>query len=130
MFVPASLWFLRGAAGLKEILLMVSSQWDQLQRQIRRQHGWMLRTLRCIQARLLYMSQSHEPITSQQRAASPLDDLKVEPVLQFNDLASDRFYRIFLGLVSSLVDPCWPSCTPQVLISMLFVSHLSLVVLM
>uniref|UniRef100_A0A3B4WX12 A kinase (PRKA) anchor protein 6 n=1 Tax=Seriola lalandi dorsalis TaxID=1841481 RepID=A0A3B4WX12_SERLL len=45
---------------LKDILHMVSSQWDQLQRQIRRQHGWMLRALRCIQARLLYTGQSHE----------------------------------------------------------------------
>uniref|UniRef100_A0A8D3B9B2 A kinase (PRKA) anchor protein 6 n=1 Tax=Scophthalmus maximus TaxID=52904 RepID=A0A8D3B9B2_SCOMX len=41
-------------SGLKEILHMVSGQWDQLQRQIRRQHGWMLRALRCVQARLLY----------------------------------------------------------------------------
>uniref|UniRef100_A0A3Q3EIQ2 A-kinase anchoring protein 6 n=1 Tax=Labrus bergylta TaxID=56723 RepID=A0A3Q3EIQ2_9LABR len=48
-------------SGLKEILHMVSSQWDQLQRQIRRQHGWMLRALRCIQARLLYTSHSYEP---------------------------------------------------------------------
>uniref|UniRef100_A0A3B4U7J0 A kinase (PRKA) anchor protein 6 n=1 Tax=Seriola dumerili TaxID=41447 RepID=A0A3B4U7J0_SERDU len=47
-------------SGLKDILHMVSSQWDQLQRQIRRQHGWMLRALRCIQARLLYTGQSHE----------------------------------------------------------------------
>lgn len=42
---------------------MVSTQWDQLQKQIRRQHGWMLRSLRCVQARLLYTSQSQEPIT-------------------------------------------------------------------
>ncbi|KAI3367782.1 hypothetical protein L3Q82_026215 [Scortum barcoo] len=51
-------------AGLKDILHMVSSQWDQLQRQIRRQHGWMLRALRCIQARLLYAGQSHEPFAA------------------------------------------------------------------
>ncbi|XP_068607912.1 A-kinase anchor protein 6 [Brachionichthys hirsutus] len=51
-------------SGLKDILHMVSSQWDQLQRQIRRQHGWMLRSLRCIQARLLYTSQSHELFTA------------------------------------------------------------------
>ncbi|KAF7646335.1 hypothetical protein LDENG_00189270 [Lucifuga dentata] len=49
------------SAGLKDILLMVSSQWDQLQRQIRRQHGWMLHALRCIQARLFHAGQSHEP---------------------------------------------------------------------
>uniref|UniRef100_A0A8D0CSF3 A kinase (PRKA) anchor protein 6 n=1 Tax=Sander lucioperca TaxID=283035 RepID=A0A8D0CSF3_SANLU len=51
-------------SGLKDILHMVSSQWDQLQRQIRRQHGWMLRALRCIQARLLYTGQSHQPFAA------------------------------------------------------------------
>ncbi|XP_035987269.1 A-kinase anchor protein 6 isoform X3 [Fundulus heteroclitus] len=49
---------------LKDILHMVQSQWDQLQWQIRRQHGWMLRALYCIQARFLYTSQSHEPFTA------------------------------------------------------------------
>uniref|UniRef100_A0A8C7XMU4 A kinase (PRKA) anchor protein 6 n=1 Tax=Oryzias sinensis TaxID=183150 RepID=A0A8C7XMU4_9TELE len=47
-------------SALKDILHMVSGQWDQLQRQIRRQHGWMIRTLRCIQARLFYTNQSQE----------------------------------------------------------------------
>uniref|UniRef100_A0A3Q4I7F0 A-kinase anchor protein 6-like n=1 Tax=Neolamprologus brichardi TaxID=32507 RepID=A0A3Q4I7F0_NEOBR len=51
-------------SGLKDILHMVSSQWDQLQRQIRRQHSWMLRALRCIQARLLYTNQLHEPFAA------------------------------------------------------------------
>nr|XP_046268848.1 A-kinase anchor protein 6 isoform X2 [Scatophagus argus] len=71
-------------SGLKDILHMVSSQWDQLQRQIRRQHGWMLRALRCIQARLLYTTQSHElfaasgePSTNRQ-ASCPADGLKAE----------------------------------------------------
>ncbi|CAB1435109.1 unnamed protein product [Pleuronectes platessa] len=68
-------------SGLKDILLMVSSQWDQLQRQIRRQHGWMLRALRCIQARLLHSCQSHELLTA---ATEPADGLKVrlESVLE------------------------------------------------
>ncbi|XP_071354946.1 A-kinase anchor protein 6 isoform X2 [Trachinotus anak] len=71
-------------SGLKDILHMVSSQWDQLQRQIRRQHGWMLRALRCVQARLFYTSQSHElfmasmdPSASRQ-APCPADGLKAE----------------------------------------------------
>ncbi|XP_029900698.1 A-kinase anchor protein 6 [Myripristis murdjan] len=51
-------------SALQEILHMVSSQWDQLQRQIRRQHGWMLRALRCVQARLLHAGQSHEPASA------------------------------------------------------------------
>ncbi|KAK2826798.1 hypothetical protein Q5P01_021012 [Channa striata] len=73
-------------SGLKDILHMVSSQWDQLQRQIRRQHGWMLRTVRCIQARLLYTSQSHELFTplgdssTNQQARCSTDGLKAEVV--------------------------------------------------
>uniref|UniRef100_A0AAQ5YAR7 A kinase (PRKA) anchor protein 6 n=1 Tax=Amphiprion ocellaris TaxID=80972 RepID=A0AAQ5YAR7_AMPOC len=71
-------------SGLKEILQMVSSQWDQLQRQIRRQHGWMLRALRCIQARLFYSSKSHEPFaalgdpSANQKPPCSADGLKVE----------------------------------------------------
>ncbi|KAK1894564.1 A-kinase anchor protein 6, partial [Dissostichus eleginoides] len=66
-------------SGLKEILHMVSSQWDHLLRQIRRQHGWMLRALRCIQARVLYTGQSHEPSgepSANREAACPSDGLK------------------------------------------------------
>lgn len=72
--------------GLKDILHMVSSQWDQLQRQIRRQHSWMLRALRCIQARLLYTSQSHEPFKAlgeaptNRQTLSPADSLKVKNI--------------------------------------------------
>uniref|UniRef100_UPI0037E78154 A-kinase anchor protein 6 n=1 Tax=Semicossyphus pulcher TaxID=241346 RepID=UPI0037E78154 len=71
-------------SALKEILHMVSSQWDQLQRQIRRQHGWMLRTLRCIQARLLYTSQSYGPFSAlgdpsaNRQAPCPADALQAE----------------------------------------------------
>ncbi|KAK5857856.1 hypothetical protein PBY51_011070 [Eleginops maclovinus] len=67
-------------SGLKEILHMVSSQWDQLLRQIRRQHGWMLRALRCIQTRLLYTSQSQEPSgdpSANRQASCPSDGFKV-----------------------------------------------------
>ncbi|XP_005941073.1 A-kinase anchor protein 6 isoform X2 [Haplochromis burtoni] len=71
-------------SGLKDILHMVSSQWDQLQRQIRRQHSWMLRALRCIQARLLYTNQLHEPFTAPGDPSAnwlpscPADGLKAE----------------------------------------------------
>uniref|UniRef100_A0A674ML43 A-kinase anchoring protein 6 n=1 Tax=Takifugu rubripes TaxID=31033 RepID=A0A674ML43_TAKRU len=74
-------------SGLKDILHMVSNQWDQLQRQIRRQHSWMLRALRCIQSRLLYTHpQSHEPFVTAGEAAAnqtpphPPDSLMVELV--------------------------------------------------
>lgn len=70
--------------GLKDILRMVSNQWDQLQQQIRRQHSWMLRALRCIQSRLLYTHlQSHEPLmtagdpAANQTPPHPHDNLMV-----------------------------------------------------
>ncbi|KAM9777552.1 A-kinase anchor protein 6-like [Neosynchiropus ocellatus] len=56
--------------GVTDILLMVTSQWGQLQRQIRRQHGWMLRTLRCIQTHLLCGDQSQETLTNQDAPSS------------------------------------------------------------
>lgn len=71
-------------SALRDILQMVLLQWDQLQRQIRRQHGWMLRALRCIQARLFYTGQSHEAITvstvpsTNPTAAHSTEGLKVE----------------------------------------------------
>ncbi|XP_015257221.1 PREDICTED: A-kinase anchor protein 6-like [Cyprinodon variegatus] len=43
---------------------MVESQWDQLQRQIRRQHSWMLRAFHFIQARILHTSHTLEPFTA------------------------------------------------------------------
>ncbi|KAM9842565.1 A-kinase anchor protein 6 [Aulostomus maculatus] len=67
-------------SGLKDILHMVSSQWDQLQRQIRRQHGWMLRALRCIQVRLLYTGQSHVSIMANGQTLCPEDRLKADLV--------------------------------------------------
>ncbi|XP_041827319.1 A-kinase anchor protein 6 [Melanotaenia boesemani] len=73
-------------SGLKDILHMVSSQWDQLQRQIRRQHGWMLRALRCIQARLLYTSQSHEHFTALQDSLA-----NQQPLCQVEGLKVDVF---------------------------------------
>ncbi|XP_032404169.1 A-kinase anchor protein 6 isoform X1 [Xiphophorus hellerii] len=63
---------------LKDILHMVGSQWDQLQWQIRRQHGWMLRALRCIQTRLLYTSHSQQPCASNGQFPCLAEDLKVE----------------------------------------------------
>ncbi|CDQ92858.1 unnamed protein product [Oncorhynchus mykiss] len=38
---------------LRDMLQMVVHQWQQLQRQIRRQHSWMLRTLDAIKAHIL-----------------------------------------------------------------------------
>lgn len=99
---------------LRDILHMVSSQWDQLQWQIRRQHGCMLRALRCIQARLFYSSQSHEafgaPLDSSTngKAPSSAEGLKVSTrrTLELYALLLSCFY--FFGsypFISSPVDP-------------------------
>uniref|UniRef100_A0A3B4BIL8 A kinase (PRKA) anchor protein 6 n=1 Tax=Periophthalmus magnuspinnatus TaxID=409849 RepID=A0A3B4BIL8_9GOBI len=61
LFIPL---YRLSSSALRDILHMVSVQWEQLQRQIRRQHGWMLRALRCIQARLFYqLDQSQQTIS-------------------------------------------------------------------
>ncbi|KAK7903919.1 hypothetical protein WMY93_016526 [Mugilogobius chulae] len=69
---------------LRDILHMVSAQWEQLQRQIRRQHGWMVRALRCIQSRLFYQfHQSHETVSvsaassANQKTAATSEGLKL-----------------------------------------------------
>ncbi|XP_069392358.1 A-kinase anchor protein 6 isoform X2 [Paralichthys olivaceus] len=102
-------------SGLKDILHMVSSQWDQLQRQIRRQHGWMLRALRCIQARLLYTGQSHElfaastePSASWQ-SPSPADGLKTELISSQREAQRAALEQMAVKL-SSL---CYPSSTSR-----------------
>ncbi|XP_054651625.1 A-kinase anchor protein 6 isoform X3 [Dunckerocampus dactyliophorus] len=76
-------------SGLREILHMVSSQWEQLQLQIRRQHSWMLHALRCIQTRLLNSKQSQEPLgelTANQQALFPADHLQAELVSSHHDV--------------------------------------------
>ncbi|XP_052041824.1 A-kinase anchor protein 6 [Apodemus sylvaticus] len=40
-------------AGLKDMLKMIASQWKELQRQIKRQHSWILRALDTIKAEIL-----------------------------------------------------------------------------
>ncbi|XP_064427007.1 A-kinase anchor protein 6 isoform X2 [Mirounga angustirostris] len=40
-------------AGLKDMLRMIASQWKELQRQIKRQHSWILRALDTIKAEIL-----------------------------------------------------------------------------
>ncbi|XP_005377003.1 PREDICTED: A-kinase anchor protein 6 isoform X2 [Chinchilla lanigera] len=40
-------------AGLKDMLQMIASQWKELQRQIKRQHSWILRALDTIKAEIL-----------------------------------------------------------------------------
>lgn len=47
--------------GLQDMLQMIAHQWQELQRQIRRQHGWMLRTLDTIKAQILTTKTDEDP---------------------------------------------------------------------
>ncbi|KAK4821796.1 hypothetical protein QYF61_003825 [Mycteria americana] len=46
--------------GLKDMLQMIASQWKELQRQIKRQHSWILRALDIIKAEILATDVSAE----------------------------------------------------------------------
>ncbi|KAK3538196.1 hypothetical protein QTP70_033127 [Hemibagrus guttatus] len=48
-------------SGLRDMLQMIAHQWQELQRQIRRQHGWMLRTLDIIKAQILTTKTDGDP---------------------------------------------------------------------
>ncbi|KAM4542198.1 A-kinase anchor protein 6 isoform 2-T2 [Odontesthes bonariensis] len=101
-------------SGLKDVLHMVSSQWDLLQRQIRRQHSWMLRALHCIQARLLYTSQSQEPFkvlfesSANQQPPCAVEGVKVDLVPSQCEAQQIALERIAVKL-SSLRYPSFPS---------------------
>ncbi|XP_062973859.1 A-kinase anchor protein 6 isoform X1 [Elgaria multicarinata webbii] len=47
-------------SGLKDMLQMIASQWKELQRQIKRQHSWILRALSIIKAEILATDVSAE----------------------------------------------------------------------
>ncbi|XP_047013641.1 A-kinase anchor protein 6 isoform X2 [Ictalurus punctatus] len=46
---------------LQDMLQMIAHQWQELQRQIRRQHSWMLRTLDTIKAQILATKTDEDP---------------------------------------------------------------------
>lgn len=46
--------------GLKDMLKMIASQWKELQRQIKRQHSWILKALDTIKAEILATDVSAE----------------------------------------------------------------------
>uniref|UniRef100_A0AAR2K5H7 A kinase (PRKA) anchor protein 6 n=1 Tax=Pygocentrus nattereri TaxID=42514 RepID=A0AAR2K5H7_PYGNA len=48
-------------SGLQDMLQMIAHQWQELQRQIRRQHSWMLRTLDTIKAHILASERTTDP---------------------------------------------------------------------
>ncbi|XP_066550420.1 A-kinase anchor protein 6 [Amia ocellicauda] len=60
-------------SGLKDTLQMILNQWQELQRQIRRQHSWILRALEIIKAEILASDVSPE---SERRAGSPKGEVQ------------------------------------------------------
>ncbi|KAI7804969.1 putative A-kinase anchor protein 6, partial [Triplophysa rosa] len=71
-------------SGLRDILHMVSFQWQELQRQIRRQHNWMLRTLDAIKTHILSSERNEEREahslhdSPKVRVSAPLSEFEAE----------------------------------------------------
>ncbi|XP_059374523.1 A-kinase anchor protein 6-like isoform X1 [Carassius carassius] len=58
-------------SGLWDMLHMISHQWQELQRQIRRQHNWMLRTLDAIKTHILSSERDEEEREIHSHPGSP-----------------------------------------------------------
>ncbi|XP_050989543.1 A-kinase anchor protein 6 isoform X2 [Labeo rohita] len=58
-------------SGLRDMLHMISHQWQELQRQIRRQHNWMLRTLDAIKTHILSSERDEEEQETHSHHGSP-----------------------------------------------------------
>ncbi|XP_026142319.1 A-kinase anchor protein 6 isoform X2 [Carassius auratus] len=58
-------------SGLRDMLHMISHQWQELQRQIRRQHNWMLRTLDAIKSHILSGERDEEERETHSHHDSP-----------------------------------------------------------
>ncbi|XP_012628880.1 A-kinase anchor protein 6 isoform X2 [Microcebus murinus] len=80
-------------AGLKDMLRMIASQWKELQRQIKRQHSWILRALDTIKAEILATDVSVE---DEEGTASP----KAEVQLCYLEAQRDAVEQMSLKLYS------------------------------
>ncbi|XP_016311336.1 A-kinase anchor protein 6-like [Sinocyclocheilus anshuiensis] len=58
-------------SGLRDMLHMISHQWQELQRQIRRQHNWMLRTLDAIKTHILSSERDEQERETHSHHGSP-----------------------------------------------------------
>ncbi|XP_070590178.1 A-kinase anchor protein 6 [Erythrolamprus reginae] len=79
--------------GLKDMLQMIASQWKELQKQIKRQHSWILRALRIIKAEILATDVS---ATDEEGTESP----KAEVQLCFLEAQRDAVEQMSLKLYS------------------------------
>lgn len=80
-------------AGLKDMLRMIASQWKELQRQIKRQHSWILRALDTIKAEILATDVSAE---GEEGTGSP----KAEVQLCYLEAQRDAVEQMSLKLYS------------------------------
>lgn len=80
-------------AGLKDMLRMIASQWKELQRQIKRQHSWILRALETIKAEILATDVSVE---GEEGTGSP----KAEVQLCYLEAQRDAVEQMSLKLYS------------------------------
>ncbi|XP_030643517.1 A-kinase anchor protein 6 [Chanos chanos] len=78
-------------SGLRDMLQMIAHQWQELQRQIRRQHSWMLRTLDIIKAQILATESSPVPRVDR---ASP----EVEVQQSHREAQKDALHQMCLKL--------------------------------
>ncbi|ELW63189.1 A-kinase anchor protein 6 [Tupaia chinensis] len=81
------------AEGLKDMLRMIASQWKELQRQIKRQHSWILRALDTIKAEILATDVSVE---DEEGTGSP----KAEVQLCYLEAQRDAVEQMSLKLYS------------------------------
>ncbi|KAF6128644.1 A-kinase anchoring protein 6 [Phyllostomus discolor] len=81
------------AEGLKDMLRMIASQWKELQRQIKRQHSWILRALDTIKAEILATDVSVE---DEEGTRSP----KAEVQLCYLEAQRDAVEQMSLKLYS------------------------------
>ncbi|NWU94751.1 AKAP6 protein, partial [Upupa epops] len=80
-------------SGLKDMLQMIASQWKELQRQIKRQHSWILRALDIIKAEILATDVSVE---NEEGTGSP----KAEVQLCYLEAQRDAVEQMSLKLYS------------------------------
>ncbi|XP_049753540.1 A-kinase anchor protein 6 isoform X2 [Elephas maximus indicus] len=80
-------------AGLKDMLRMIASQWKELQRQIKRQHSWILRALDTIKAEILATEVS---VDDEEGTGSP----KAEVQLCYLEAQRDAVEQMSLKLYS------------------------------
>ncbi|XP_048046939.1 A-kinase anchor protein 6 isoform X2 [Megalobrama amblycephala] len=83
-------------SGLRDILHMISHQWQELQRQIRRQHNWMLRTLDAIKTHILSSERDEEERETRSHHGSP----KVEVQQSYREAQKDVLDQMRVKLKS------------------------------